>query len=175
MMTVGYMRIPSDFKYMRVYLKEKPRHLGTDSFLLKHPVMERGKRAKIFSPFDALKGFSDAVASKDVLYVNKPELGEEDKEEIGRRLGILHELTHNSRAAKENRVRIKVAYYVPCTDKNNSACGYRGQIVAVTGICMRVDGTVSRSITVDQTIIRFDDILAIEADDLFEDWELYAS
>ena len=174
-MTVGYMRIPSDFKYMRVFLKGKPRHLGTDSFLLKHPVMERGKRAKIFSPFDALRGFSDAVASKDVLYINKPELGEEDKEEIGRRLSILNGLTHNSRAARDNKVEVKITYYVPCTDKNNSACGYRGQCITVSGICRRVDGTVSRSITVDQTVIRFEDILAIEADDLFEDWELYAS
>ena len=36
-----------------------------DSFRLRHPSMDPGKRAKIFAPFDALAGFSDALAAVD--------------------------------------------------------------------------------------------------------------
>ncbi len=124
MMTmVGYVPMPRDFKYMNVFLKGKPRHQGLDPFCLKHPAMDCGRRAKIFSPFDALKGFSEAVASKDILYINRPELGDEDKAEINRKLGILYELTRNGKRARENKVTVKVTYFVTCTDKNNSAYG----------------------------------------------------
>ena len=172
MTMVGYMPVPRDFKYMNVFLKGKPRHQGLDPFCLKHPAMDCGRRAKIFSPFDALKGFSEAVASKDILYINRPELGDEDKKEINRNLGILYELTRNGKLARENKVTVKVTYFVPCTDRNNSAYGSRGQRVSVIGICRRVDGTVSCSITVGERLIRFADILSIEADGIFdEDWE----
>ena len=49
------------FRYKHVYEKGKPVHNKTDSFTLKHPPMDLGRRAKIFSPFDALKGFSEEL------------------------------------------------------------------------------------------------------------------
>ena len=168
-MEVGYMPMPPDFKYLKVFLKGKPRHQAYDAFALKHPAMDCGRRAKIFSPFDALKGFSDAVASKDVQYISRPEMSDGDREEINRRLGILNMLTCSGRAARENRVSVRVRYFVLCTDKNNAACGVRGRIQSVSGICMRVDGTVSHSITVGRSIIHFRDILSIEADGIFDE------
>ena len=51
----------SDFKYEDVCRKGKPVHEEGDSFLIKHPPMELSKRAKIFNPFDALKGFNEEI------------------------------------------------------------------------------------------------------------------
>ena len=55
----------SSFRYREVYEKGKPVHEKNDSFSMKHPPMELSKRAKIFSPFDALKGFSDELAKAE--------------------------------------------------------------------------------------------------------------
>lgn len=36
-----------------------------NSLYIKHPSMDLGRRAKIFSPFDALKGFSDELIKSE--------------------------------------------------------------------------------------------------------------
>ena len=64
MSTIGVMAMPANFKYRDVFLKGKPRHERSDRFWLRHPAMDVGHRAKIFAPFDALKGFSDAIAKE---------------------------------------------------------------------------------------------------------------
>ncbi len=167
MMTVGEMAMPAGFKYRSVYLKGKPRHQA-DAFAVKHPLMDRGRRAKIFSSFDALRGFSDAVAAKDTLYVPRPELSEEEQAEIGRRLAVLQRLTCNGRRARENRPSVEVEYFRPCADPDSDACGLRGQRVTLRGICRRVDGAVRRCVIVDGTAIAFADLLAIRAEGLFD-------
>lgn len=50
------------FKYQKVYDKGKPVHKNFDSFSIKHPPMDLSRRAKIFNPFDALKGFSEELS-----------------------------------------------------------------------------------------------------------------
>ena len=60
----------SSFRYRDVYEKGKPVHEKNDSFSVKHPPMDVSKRAKIFSPFDALKGFSDELAKAEQETVN---------------------------------------------------------------------------------------------------------
>ena len=55
----------SSFRYREVYEKGKPVHEKNDSFSVKHPPMELSRRAKIFSPFDALKGFSEELAKTE--------------------------------------------------------------------------------------------------------------
>ena len=172
---IGAIPMPAGFRYREVLLKGKPKHDKTDAFRIRHPNMDVGKRAKIFAPFDALKGFNEAVASKDVLYENKRELNEEDQAELNRRLDILHGLTYNSRMARENYVKVTVTYYIPCNDKENKAYGYRGQYQQLTGICQNVDAEVSQTIRIDDQRIRFADIRNIEADtDIFErEWDEY--
>ena len=64
--TLGSMTMPVNFKYAKCYLKGKPRHDGQDEFLAKHPPMPVEKWAKIFSPFDALKGFGDAIRETEI-------------------------------------------------------------------------------------------------------------
>ena len=57
--------LPPSFRYRNVYEKGKPTHEKFDSFAVRHPPMELSKRAKIFSPFDALKGFAEAISAKE--------------------------------------------------------------------------------------------------------------
>lgn len=172
---IGDIPMPAGFRYREILLKGKPKHDKADAFRLRHPSMDVGRRAKIFAPFDALKGFNEAVAAKDVLYENRHELNEEDQTELNRRLDILHGLTYNSRMARENHVKVTVTYYVPCRDRENEAYGYRGQYEQLTGICRNVDAVVTQTIRIDDTKIRFADIRSIEAEsDIFErEWDEY--
>lgn len=58
---LGAVPMPPDFKYKTAFLKGRPQHRPPDPFRLKHPAMDPGHRAKLFSPFDALDGFSDLI------------------------------------------------------------------------------------------------------------------
>lgn len=163
MKRIGIMAMPADFRYRDVFLKGKPRHERYDAFRVRHPSMDVGHRAKIFAPFDALTGFGDAVASKDVIYRERTELSDEDKAELNRRLGVLKSLTLNGRMARANRVKITVTFYVPCSDENNEAFGRRGTYRQMTGICRGVD-EYRAVLRVDNMRIAFEDILGIEAE-----------
>ena len=159
MSSIGVMAMPVDFRYREVFLKGRPRHDRYDPFRIRHPSMDRGHRAKIFSPFDALKGFNEAVASKDVLYEDRIELLQEDSEELSRRLNVLHNLTFNSRMARANRVQVTVTYYEPCSDENRT----------ITGICWNVDAEVNHTILIDKKKLLLSDVLRIESsDNLFQ-------
>lgn len=58
-------RIPPGFRYREVLRKGRPLHAPMDSFAVRHPPMPLSKRAKIFSPFDALRGFREAIAAQN--------------------------------------------------------------------------------------------------------------
>ena len=170
------MEIPTDFPYLSVILQGPPKH-SRDDFSLRHPKMELGKRAKIFAPFDALDGYSDAVRSKDVEYVDKIDLtevglAEDDRDELSRRLGILSSLTCTSQLARDNNVVVTVKYFVPCDDENSFAFGVQGLYKAVTGVCRKVD-FVRQKITVGETTIPLDGVVSIENDSRIFDvpWE----
>ncbi len=64
MTALGYSPMPEDFAYWDVFLKRRPQHQKTDPFGIRHPAMDPGKRAKIFAPFDALRGFSAAIMAE---------------------------------------------------------------------------------------------------------------
>ena len=163
MSAIGVMAMPADFRYREVFLKGKPRHDKYDPFRIRHPRMNRGHRAKIFAPFDALKGFNEAVSAKEVLYESRIELSPEDAAELDRRLSILHNLTYNSRMARANRVQVSVTYYQPCLDPNHDDYGLRGQYQTITGICWNVDAEVNRTITIDRMKLSLGDVLRIDA------------
>ena len=160
---IGVMTMPADFRYREVFLKGKPRHDQYDPFRIRHPRMNQGHRAKIFAPFDALKGFNEAVSAKEVLYESRIELSPEDAAELDRRLSILHNLTYNSRMARANRVQVSVTYYQPCLDPNHDDYGLRGQYQTITGICWNVDAEVNRTITIDRMKLSLGDVLRIDA------------
>ena len=158
---IGAMDIPPDFKYLDVFLHGRPRHDRYDRFSAKHPKMDLGKRAKIFAPFDALRGFSEMVASKTVAYEPRRELANEDRLELSRRLAVLRNLTYTSRQARLNRVAVTASYFVVCTDLNHYGYGVLGQIKTVSGICWKVDPDITRTILIDDTRIAFDDLLEL--------------
>ena len=140
---VGYMAMPADFKYKDIFLKGHPISAG-------HPRMDNVRRAKLFSSFNALAGFSSAVTAKEELYEERRELSPSDLEELdGKQLATKH---------------ITVEYFVPCRDRNNSWYGKGGQYVAVSGVCRKVD-PVCRTIALlagEEKVISFEDIYRIE-------------
>ncbi len=173
MYEIGEIPMPPGFRYREVFLKGKPGHDRYDAFRIRHPQMPPGRRAKIFAPFDALRGFDEAVAARGVLYENRICLSPEDQDELDRRLNILHNLTFNSRMADANRVQVIVSYYEACRDENHDAYGLQGLYKTANGICRNVDAEETKTILVDGMRIPMEDILKIEAPgEIFENkWE----
>ena len=158
---IGQMPMPQGFRYAKIAAQGRPWHEKFDTFYMKHPNMSVGKRAKIFSPFDALKGFNKSVAAKEIRYVERRELCESDCEELNQKIAALSELVTDSRAAKEKSITVRVTYYVPCDDPNSEAFMQLGRYVTAEGVVMNVD-TVFGSITVGKQKIRLRDIAEIE-------------
>ena len=121
MHTIGAMAMPEDFRYREVFLRGKPQHARYDAFGARHPKMETGRRAKIFAPFDALRGFSDALGRQDVPYVERIVLEEDGQRRLDRQLKVLAERTRTGKEVRENPVYVKVTHYVPCVDIDNEA------------------------------------------------------
>ena len=167
--------LPTGFKYKAAFLSGRPQHSRFDDFSRIHPRMDRGKRAKIFAPFDALDGYSESIDSKNVEYVERIELEEADRIELNRRLQILRALTYNSKLARANQVKVSVRYYSPCTDQHRFAWQMLGQYVTSTGICWKVDPDVDGTIKIDEAVIPLADVAEITASDesLFrkDEWE----
>ena len=65
MRELGYLPMPAGFKYQDVFLKGRPVHQKTDPFGVRHPRMELLRRARIFAPFDALRGFRAAIIARE--------------------------------------------------------------------------------------------------------------
>ena len=156
--------VPPQFPYWAVLLQGRPRH-GWDDFALRHPRMDRGKRAKLFAPYDALDGYSDHVKEKNILYTDPVTLDEEEKQELNRRLSVLRDLTRDSRAARANRAEVTVRYFVPCQDPHSFAWGVQGQYVTLNGTARRVDAEIRRVLIVDHTAIPFQSLLSIQPRD----------
>lgn len=156
--------LPAGFKYKTAFMAGRPRHYD-DHFAFLHPKMDRRRRAKLFAPFDALDGYSESIDSKNIEYIERIDLEEDDRRELDRRIRILHRLTYNGRIARANHVQVSVSYYVPCTDENNFAFQLRGQYRIVSGICRKVDSEITKSITIDNAVIPLTDVIEITAAD----------
>jgi len=100
-----------------------------------HHKMDRENRAKQFMPFDALKGFREALEEKERIVVPKRELSEEQKEELDFKLRQIHKMDI-----------ITVEYFQD------------GEYVQVTGVVARIDET-SRVMKIVNTKIAFEDIV----------------
>ena len=99
MAAIDIMAMPENFKYASVFQKGKPQHDFYDAFRIRHPKMANGKRAKFFSAFDALKGFSEAICAKDSTCMDRIVPHPAGLDERHLRLTILQELTSNGRMA----------------------------------------------------------------------------
>lgn len=58
-------------RYKKVLEKGRPTHTPYDDFYIKHPPMDLTRRAKIFSPFDALKGFNEEITNTETEFESK--------------------------------------------------------------------------------------------------------
>ena len=79
---IGEMAMPAGFGYADVLRAGPPVHGKTDPFRLRHPAMEKGRRAKIFAPFDALAGFNERISAREAECESEYELRVEEVEEI---------------------------------------------------------------------------------------------
>ncbi|MDD6572996.1 MAG: YolD-like family protein [Thermoflexaceae bacterium] len=108
-------------------------------------ILNRADRACQFAPFDALKGFREALKEKERMIIPKAELSEERTEELERKLH-----------AVQSGSLLTVIYY------------HNGQYEKITGMVSDISKT-SRSLTIVHTTICFDDIRDMEGD--FKDYE----
>ncbi len=157
------MDLPAEFKYLEVLKNGKRQHHG-DCFSACHPQMDYAKRAKIFAPFSALKGFEEEVGSKEVRHEKKREVDADGLYELNEQLNYLHERTINGREAKRNQVKAKVEYYVPCEDEQSEFYQIKGRYLTAEGIVEKVDPAL-RFLRISGTRIAFSDIYRIETDD----------
>ena len=71
--------IPEGFRFRKAFLHGRPQHAEFDDFSLRHPKMPHGKRAKIFAPFDALRGFGEVLAAEELAAMGDPCAAQEDE------------------------------------------------------------------------------------------------
>ena len=155
---LGQISRPEHFPYADVLQKGRPLHRGDDPFLFRHPAMPPGKRAKLFAPFDALRGFSAAVIARDVRYGPPRELSEEALAELDRRLALLRRLTVTA------PVPVSVTFLEPCTDPESEFCRSGGRYRTVDGTCLRVDPARETLLLADGTAISLRSVAALEGD-----------
>ena len=101
-------------------------------------MVNRSERAKIFMPFDALKGFKEALKEKEKIVVEKIILSEEEKDKIIYKLDQL-----------KKGMMIKIVYY--CND----------QYLEFKGILAKIN-PINKTITIVKEVIKVEDILSIE-------------
>ena len=151
---------PADFPYMDMLCHDPPEHDEFNPSCLKHPSMDVGKRAKILAPFNALCGFDDALAAREMQYEPFRELDEERASMLNRKLSHLQALMESSRTARENRVRIAVTYFCPCNDSESEGNGIPGQYRTVAGMLKKMD-PVRRRLLLDDQWIDLEDVYDI--------------
>ena len=130
-------------------------------FYLKHPKMPCGKRAKIFAPFSALKGFDEEVASKEVRYVEKRGLSDEEVQTINTCLSEIYAAAKTERLAEKAGIRVRLCCYRPCEDDHHPDYRIRGTYETMTGLVKRID-PIRHVLCLEQDTIPFDCLAEIE-------------
>lgn len=118
----------------------------------KHPHMSNADRAKIFSPFAALKGHTEAIRQKEILRVNKIVLSDEAAAALNEKLTLL-----------EKGRMTTITYFFSDPGPDGSGGTAEGMYVTLSGIIKRLD-SISRILEIDDYKINFDDIADITSD-----------
>lgn len=100
--------------------------------------MDQSNRAKQFMPFDALKGFQEALREKEKIIVPKRELSEEQKQELDYQLQQIQKMDV-----------VTVEYF------------QTGEYVQVTGVVTRIDKN-AKVIVIVNIRIAFEDIVSMQ-------------
>lgn len=123
-----------------------------------HPPMSMDVRAKIFSPFAALKGYEEALADRRKITIPKVELTDDKREQLD------YTLQELAMGLKEHQHPIvKVIYYYVMKDTGD------GEYRQITGMLSRLDFTAMVLQVVNQKI-SLNDIrdIVIESDNVIE-------
>ena len=166
------LTVPNDFKYRKILDIGKPVHNPDDPFYIRHPKMDLSRRAKIFAPFDALRGFDAAVIAKNEIYENRRDPDNEILEEIGQTLSSLHRLTKTGSQAGSNSIRVSVTFFMPCPETSGDPACEERKYCTITGACLKVDPDIRRSIMIDDIWISFKDKKSIEILESYEQTKL---
>ena len=111
----------------------RPVHLH-DAFSLRHPAMPSEKRAKLFQPYDALDGYSDAIRRKRRQYEPRRVHTPESEEKLGKQLAKLARLCPDSRTAFRVQAVLTVCYFVPNDLPDSDDRRGQGDYVTLTGV-----------------------------------------
>jgi len=109
--------------------------------------MDRADRAKQFMPFDALKGFREALLEKERIILPKKECSEEHNEELDIEL---------SQIRKEDIILLEYFEH--------------GEYIRMTGMVSRID-RYNRKLEIANKQISFDDILNLSRSSLSK-WDV---
>lgn len=114
-----------------------------------HPRMSLYDRAAQFAPFAALTGYDDAVKEARRLTDSKPELEENQLEELDQKLADLM-------TRIEEHPEVTITYFEPDDKKEGGAY--------VTCVCKikKIDSCKRQLILADDNVIRIDSIIEIE-------------
>lgn len=98
-------------------------HLSRPEPPVKHPRMALSNRAKIFSPFAALRGFDDEISSEGAskLLVKKVELSDEEKNALSDKL-----------LQVKKDMKVVVRYFVKAAEST-------GKYISLTGTVVMID------------------------------------
>ena len=113
-----------------------------------HPHMSMHDRAAQFAPFAALTGYDDAVKEARRLTDSKPELDENQLEELDQKLADLM-------TRIEEHPKVTITYFEPDDNKDG------GEYIAYDGRLSKIDYAGKALIFEDNKIISLSDILKI--------------
>lgn len=118
----------------------------------KHPHMSNADRAKIFSPFAALKGHTETIRKKEILRVNKFDLSDEAAAALNEKLTLL-----------EKGQMVTITYFFSDPGPDGTGGTAEGIYITLSGIIKHLD-SISRILEIDDHKINFDDIADIRSD-----------
>ena len=146
----------SEEEYARLAKRGRPQHRG-DYFSLRHPQMSTARRAKIFAPFAALKGFAEEVSSQDAVYEMRPPMDEEAIQKLNEQLRRLRETVRLHPEAE-------AVFFRVCDDPHHAACGKLGNRETVCGFVQEVS-IPHHYLRISGQVIAFADLLEIRIKD----------
>ena len=117
-----------------------------------HPHMSLHDRAAQFAPFAALTGYDDAVKEARRLTDSKPELDENQLEELDQKLADLM-------TRIEEHPEVTITYFEPDDKKEG------GAYVTCVGIIKKIDSYMRHLIFEDGKEINFDNVIDIQERD----------
>ena len=126
--------------------------IDKDRPVSKRASMSIADRAKIFSPFSALKGFEEAIEKKNIIIQQRTELSEEKKEELDIRFNKIAKLIN-----KGEHPIVTVVYYKNDKETKEDICLKKTGMVAKVNIEARYIQIVDEKIS-------FEDLYSISGE-----------